>query len=46
MILLVDNLLLKLFRAFKRIFEKIKLDLFEKVMNLYEFKDLRIRLPT
>ena len=38
--------LLKLFRTFKRIFEKIKLDLFEKVMNLYEFKDLRIRLPT
>lgn len=38
--------LLKLFRTFKRIFEKIKLDLFEKVMNLYEFKDLRIRIPT
>jgi len=40
------NSLLKLFHTFKRIFEKIKLDLFEKVMNLYEFKDLRIRLPT
>ena len=36
--------LLKLFRTFKRIFEKIKLDLFEKVMNLYEFEDLRIRI--
>ena len=38
--------LLKLFRTFKRIFEKIKLDLFEKVMNLYEFEDLRIRIQT
>jgi hypothetical protein len=42
----VKNNLLKLFRTFKRIFEKIKLDLFEKVMNLYEFEDLRIRIQT
>lgn len=40
------TILLKLFRPFKRIFEKTKLYLFEKVMNLYEFKNLRLLLPT
>jgi len=41
----VDTLLQR-FGSFKVIMNKIRLELFDKVMTLYEFSDLRIRLPT
>ena len=41
----VDTLL-QLFGSFKVIMNKIRLELFDKLMPIYEFSDLRIRLPT
>ena len=38
--------LLQLFGSFKIVIAKIRLELFEKVLSLYEFSDLRVRLPT